>query len=59
MDTKTHIEGFFIEDDKSFQKDKIISLINRCKKFAKLIGRNGMVYIEKKGLRVRIKLNYF
>ncbi len=50
MEDKDQIKGFFVEDEQSFKKEQVLSLINRCKKYAKLVGRKGLVHIEKKNL---------
>ncbi|UCB56477.1 MAG: hypothetical protein JSV30_04515 [Candidatus Omnitrophota bacterium] len=50
MESKDYLKDFFVEDEHSFKKEQIISLISRCKKFAKLVGRKGQVHIEKKNL---------
>ncbi len=59
MENKDQIKGFFIEDEQTFEKDKILSLINRCKKFAKLIGREGRVHIENRNLTGTDKIKLF
>ena len=40
------IEGFFVEDEEKFNTEKVVNLINRVKKYGKLIGKNGQVQIE-------------
>lgn len=50
MDKESQIEGFIIEDERKFREEDILSLINRLKKFAKLIGKEGKVHIEDRSL---------
>lgn len=50
MDKEDHIKGFFIEDERKFKKEDILSLINRVKIYAKLVGREGKVHIINKSL---------
>jgi hypothetical protein len=52
---ENELEGFFIEDDKKFSEEETFKLINRVKKFAKLVGKEGKIHIEKKTLSEKDK----
>lgn len=47
---KEELEGFFVEDEKKFRQEDIAKLIGKLKRYAKLIGKDGRVYIEDKNL---------
>jgi len=53
------IEEFFIEDDKKFKEEDLLRTINSLKKYAKLLGREGKVHIERKNLSKADKLKIF
>lgn len=58
MEHKKISEGFIIEDEKSFQKEQIESLIERCKKFA-MLAKNGNVHIVAQRLKIMDKAKLF
>lgn len=58
MEKKRLSEGFLIEDERSFQKEQIESLIERCKKFA-MLAKTGHVHILEKKLNLTDKMKLF
>jgi|GEM_PF-2252232 hypothetical protein len=59
MEVNQYIKDFFIDNEKAFNTEQIESLIQRCSKFSKLIGKEGNVHIVKKELSIVNKVKLF
>lgn len=59
MGKQKYFEEFFIDDEKTFEKEQVLNLLEKCKQYAKLIGKKGSVHLVAKGLTLTDKSKLF
>ena len=59
MEENQRFKEFFIDDEQTFKKEQIQSLIEKCMKFSKIVGKEGKVHIVKRGLNFTNRAKLF